>query len=128
MRYLLDTHTFLWWATDPRHLSANCQQVFLQAESVILLSVISAWELQIKIQAGKLNLTLPLPQLLQEQIAQNNLRLLPIHLSHVLALAQFPLHHRDPFDRLLAAQAQVEEATLLTRDVAFEPYAVSTLW
>ncbi|MDA0245701.1 MAG: type II toxin-antitoxin system VapC family toxin [Chloroflexi bacterium] len=127
MKYLLDTHTFLWWATDPSRLSDQCQQVLTEANEV-LLSVVTAWELQIKQQAGKLNLTLPLRQLLQEQMAQNQLRLLPIRLEHIFALEQFPLHHRDPFDRLLAAQTLVEQATLLTADTAFAVYPIRTFW
>ncbi|MCA9979835.1 MAG: type II toxin-antitoxin system VapC family toxin [Anaerolineales bacterium] len=127
MSYLLDTHTFLWWATNPARLSSTCQQLLTENET-ILLSVVTIWELQIKIQTGKLRLALPLAQLVQEQIEQNNLQLLPVHLGHVLALEQFPLHHRDPFDRLLAAQTQVEQATLLTADTAFSAYNVPTLW
>ena len=127
MKYLLNTHTFLWWATDPSRLYVPCQQVLTEADEV-LFSVVTAWELQIKQQAGKLNLSLPLRELLQEQMAQNQLQLLPIRLEHIFALEQFPLHHRDPFDRLLAAQAQVEGATLLTADAVFAAYAIPTLW
>ena len=87
-----------------------------------------AWEIQIKLHVGKLKLARPLGEVLNAQVEQNGFNMLPITLPHVLTLADFPLHHRDPFDRLLAAQAQAEGAMLVTRDPAFTEYDVPTLW
>jgi PIN domain nuclease of toxin-antitoxin system len=89
-----------------------------------MISVASIWEMQIKLQLGRLRLTLPLRNLIESQQQANNLQVLPIELSHVLALDNLPLHHRDPFDRLLIAQSNVEDAPLVSMDRAFSEYQV----
>lgn len=93
----------------------------------MIVSVASIWELQIKLQLGKLSLNLPLEQLLASQQQTNDVAILPIELPHVLALQNLPTHHKDPFDRLLIAQAIVEQATLLSGDRAFAAYPVQVL-
>jgi PIN domain nuclease of toxin-antitoxin system len=97
-------------------------------KNTLLLSVGSTWEMQIKIQLGKLKLSLSLAELVESQQRVNNFAILPITLEHILGLEELPLHHKDPFDRLLIAQAKIEGATLITRDPIFANYAVKVVW
>jgi PIN domain nuclease of toxin-antitoxin system len=94
----------------------------------VFLSVVNGWEIPIKAQLGKLTLPKPLRVLLQEEQATNGFRILPVTLEHVYALDSLPLHHRDPFDRLLIAQAYQESLILVTHDLQFSAYSVSLLW
>ena len=94
----------------------------------MLFSVASAWEMQIKIQLGKLKLGLPLAELIENQQRVNSLEILHIGLEHVLALDQLPSVHKDPFDRLLVAQAQMEGARLVTNDPVMANYPVEVIW
>lgn len=128
MRLLLDTHTLLWWATDRARLSPAALAVCEDASNVLLLSVVSVWEMQIKAQLGKLTLTIPLATLIDREVNTNGMTLLPVELEHVLALDTLPAYHKDPFDRLLIAQAQLEGATLVTTDSVFARYGISRLW
>jgi PIN domain nuclease of toxin-antitoxin system len=93
----------------------------------LLLSVASVWEMQIKIQLGKLKLSLPLKELVKNQQETNDLRVSPVALKHVLALDALPFHHKDPFDRLLIAQSIEEDLTLVTADPQFSAYSVKLL-
>jgi PIN domain nuclease of toxin-antitoxin system len=95
---------------------------------VVLLSVASVWEMQIKLQLGKLTLRLPLAEVIASQQQTNNIQILPVALGHVLALQDLPTHHKDPFDRLLIAQTNVEEAVLISQDPIFAHYLVKVLW
>lgn len=128
MRLLLDTHTFLWWDSNPGKLTPQALRVCQDPTNVLLLSVASVWEMQIKLQLGKLRLSLPLEAIIEGQQQLNRIEILPITLAHVLALSGLPPHHKDPFDRLLIAQANVEQAILVSGDSAFENYPVSRLW
>jgi PIN domain nuclease of toxin-antitoxin system len=128
MRLLLDTHTLLWWATDRARLSPVALAVCEDASNVLLLSVVSVWEMQIKTQLGKLTLTIPLATLIDREVNTNGMTLLPVELEHVLALDTLPAYHKDPFDRLLIAQAQLEGAILVTTDGVFARYGISRLW
>ena len=103
MRLLLDTHTLLWWATDRARLSPVALAVCEDASNVLLLSVVSVWEMQIKTQLGKLTLTIPLATLIDREVNTNGMTLLRVELEHVLALDTLPAYHKDPFDRLLIA-------------------------
>jgi PIN domain nuclease of toxin-antitoxin system len=127
MRYLLDTHTFIWWDSDPSHLSSRVLTICSDPASTLLLSVASVWEMQIKSQLGKLTLTDPLAILIGRQRA-NGVNILPISVPHVLGLEGLPFHHKDPFDRLLLAQAKVDGLTLLSIDSKFAPYSVPVVW
>jgi len=127
MKYLLDTHTFLWWHDQPEALSPNIMEICQNIENQVWFSLASVWEIQIKLQINKLALDMPLADILTLQ-QQNGLQLLPITVSHILELQNLPLHHKDPFDRLLIAQAKVENAVLLSKDAKFEPYPITTLW
>jgi PIN domain nuclease of toxin-antitoxin system len=127
MKLLLDTHIFLWWADDPEKLSQAALSALQDEANELLLSVASVWEMQIKIQLGKLKLSLPLKDLIKNQQETNQLNLLPVELKHVLALDALPFHHKDPFDRLLMAQSIEEELTLVSADSQFTAYSVKLL-
>ena len=128
MKLLLDTHAFLWWDSDPDKLSPPALAACQNPSNVLLLSVASAWEMQIKLQLGKLKLALPLETIVESQQQTNRLEILPVTLAHVLALEVLPAHHKDPFDRLLIAQANVEDAALVSNDPVFDTYSVHRLW
>ena len=128
MRLLLDTHTLLWWQTDPTELSSTALRAIKDVENDIFLSVVNPWEMQIKAQLGRLSLPRPLPELIQRQIEFNGFGLLQVIPEHVYELDALPLHHKDPFDRLLIAQARHEGLTVLTRDPKFKMYEVELLW
>ena len=127
MKLLLDTHIFLWWADHPEKLSHAALSALKDEANELLLSVASVWEMQIKIQLGKLKLNLPLKELIKNQQETNELNLLPVELKHVLALDALPLHHKDPFDRLLIAQSIEEDITIVTADSQFSAYQVKLL-
>jgi PIN domain nuclease of toxin-antitoxin system len=128
MRLLLDTHVLLWWHDQPAHLTETAYNAINDLGSDVFISVVNGWEIQIKAQLGKLTLPKPLRVLLQEEQATNGFRLLPVTIEHIYALDSFPLHHRDPFDRLLIAQAYREGLTLVTHDPKLSPYSISLLW
>jgi PIN domain nuclease of toxin-antitoxin system len=127
MRYLLDTHTFIWVDSNPSRLSPRVRAICSDVANTLLLSVASIWEIQIKSQLGKLALSDSLTALISRQRA-NGINILPISVPHVLGLDGLPLHHRDPFDRILIAQANVESLTLLSADPVFASYPVFVLW
>jgi len=128
MKLLLDTHTFIWWASDPEKLPQKVLSLCQDSENTLLFSVASAWEMQIKMQLGKLKFHLSLRDVIESQQQSNNLQVLPIELGHVLELQKLPAHHKDPFDRLLIAQANWEDAFLVSQDKAFSEYPVKVLW
>src|SRR5882724_8994256 len=109
MKLLLDTHAFIWWDSDPGRLSPAASVALCAAANEVWLSAVSAWEMVIKAQLGKLSLRLALADIFTQQQA-NGLRILPVTLEHVLAVEGLPTFHKDPFDRLLVAQANVEGA------------------
>ena len=127
MRVLLDTHAFLWWADDDRRLSARARQAIADAADAFL-SVASCWEIVIKVSRGRLTLPKPVERFLPEQLGMNRVQLLSIDLDDVARVATLPFHHRDPFDRLLAAQALGEELTLVSADPVFRKYGVKRVW
>ena len=127
MRVLLDTHAFLWFIADDERLSAKARRAIGDAEEAYL-SVASCWEIAIKTSLGKLTLPGPVDRFLPEQLALNQFELLHIHLDHAARVASLPWHHRDPFDRLLAAQAAHEKLALVSADPAFRRYGVKRVW
>ena len=127
MRILLDTHIFIWWHDEPQRLCARALALCADPANTLVLSVASAWEMQIKSQAGKLILSAPLDQIIADEQQTNGLEILPIALEHVLALQTLPPHHKDPFDRLLIAQSNAENIGLLSVDAVFGLYAVTLL-
>jgi PIN domain nuclease of toxin-antitoxin system len=128
MKLLLDTHAFIWMFDEPEKLSPKASALLADGDNDLILSVASVWEMQIKMQAGKLKLAIPLRQLVREQVQTNELQLLPVVLKHVLTLDSLPTHHKDPFDRLLIAQANVEGVFLVSGDPVFSSYPVKLLW
>ena len=127
MKLLLDTHIFIWWADQPEKLSAAALSALEDEANELLLSVASVWEMQIKIQLGKLKLSLPLKELINNQQETNDLMVSPVALTHVLALNSLPFHHKDPFDRLLIAQSIEEKLTIVTADSQFSAYSAKLL-
>ena len=128
MKLLLDTHTFIWWDSNPDRLSQRVRNLCQDANNTLILSVVSIWEIQIKASLGKFKLDLPLTQLVESQQHDNQIQILPITLEHILELDNHPLHHKDPFDRLLITQANLENAILLSKDSKFQLYSVDVLW
>lgn len=127
MKLLLDTHVFIWWDSDPAQLSTAALAALTDPGNEILLSAVSAWEIVIKSQLGKLNLRLPVDQIIRQQQA-NGLLGLSISVEHTLAVAALPAIHKDPFDRLLVAQSKVENATLVSADHLLGGYGIPLLW
>jgi len=126
MKVLLDTHTFIWAITDERRLSPRARSLI--ASSEVWWSVVSLWEAIQKAQVGKLSLPLPAGPFLTGELRSNHVRLLPVSLSHVLRVEELPLHHRDPFDRLLIAQSIEEGWPIITADPWFARYPVDVIW
>jgi PIN domain nuclease of toxin-antitoxin system len=123
MRLLLDTHAFLWWWQGSAKMDARLKTAIGEAD-VVLVSAISAWEIAIKSGLGRLRFT----GSVADAVEACRFTKLGVDFEHVEALAGLPLHHKDPFDRLLVAQAAVERATLVTHDRVLAPYGVPTLW
>ena len=128
MALLLDTHAFLWYIANDRRLSATAAARIADPDTQVRVSVVSAWEIVIKLGTGKLTLDRPLAQLWPESMAANDFAVLDITSEHVLALEGVPPHHRDPFDRLLIAQALTEGFDLVSADSAFAAYPVHRIW
>ena len=122
MRVLLDTHIFIWWNGNADLLSPTARALCEDKGNTLVLSLASVWEMQIKYQLGKLTFNQPLPEIIQSQQRKNGIELLPITPEHIYALHHLRAHHRDPFDRLLIAQATVEQMPLITADSTFFPY------
>ncbi|BAY33463.1 hypothetical protein NIES2107_53590 [Nostoc carneum NIES-2107] len=128
MKLLLDSHVLIWWASSSEKLSERVYSLINDTNNTLVFSIASVWEIQIKLQLGKLNLNSTLPTLIDNQQRVNNLQLLPIELIHIYALTNLPNHHRDPFDRLLIAQATVEQVPIMSIDSIFDNYPIQRLW
>ncbi|MEH1768899.1 MAG: type II toxin-antitoxin system VapC family toxin [Nostoc sp.] len=128
MRLLLDTHALVWIILEPEKLSQRATNLFFDRDYEIFLSIVSIWEIQIKVQLGKLHFDLPLSELIESQQQVNDLQLLSITTEHIYALEKLPNHHRDPFDRLLIAQAMTEQMPLLSVDAVFDRYPIERWW
>jgi PIN domain nuclease of toxin-antitoxin system len=127
MTLLLDTHTFLWWLEGNRKLGRRARATIGAAESAVWVSAATAWEIAIKMGLGRLTLREPPETCLPREIRHSGFQTLAISVAHALAVRTLPLHHADPFDRLLVAQAEAEGMTLVTADTIFEHYGVPTL-
>ena len=128
MNLLSDTHTFIWTFSNTKKLSPTVTKEFKNPANQIFLSVASVWEMQIKIKLGKMIFNDTLENIILEQQTVNNIQILPVKLAHALYLENLPLHHKDPFDRLLISQAIVENMTLVSADPEFSKYQVNLLW
>lgn len=128
MRVLLDTHTFLCWIQGADGLSPAARRTIADARSECWFSIASAWEMAIKMAMGRLKLPGDLDRFLPEQLAGNGFQALPITVKHVSRVAALPFHHRDPFDRLLVAQALEEGLAVVSADKSFSKYKVRRIW
>jgi PIN domain nuclease of toxin-antitoxin system len=127
MELLLDTHTFLWFINGDAELSSKAKSYIEDSTNTKYISVASFWEMAIKVSLGKLELEMPFSDL-KTYTAQNNFTILPITFEHTIALTNLEFHHRDPFDRLMIAQALTDQLSIITRDAAFGDYSVKVLW
>jgi PIN domain nuclease of toxin-antitoxin system len=128
VRLLLDTHAFLWFILDDPKLSERAKALIADGGNAIDISPASYWEIAIKISLGKYALPESYADFMARQLAGNDFRILPIEPQHTAALIDLPFHHRDPFDRLLIAQAISEEIPLVSADPALDAYPVTRLW
>ena len=128
MRLLLDTHTFIWFVTDNPKLSDTSWGLINEADNEILLSTASIWEMAIKQSTGKLSFGLPFRVFIEQQVSFNRIDILNINLDHIEVVVTLPFHHRDPFDRLIIAQAMVEQIPILIADSVFDAYPIQRLW
>ena len=123
---LIDTHALLWWIRNDRQLSARARRTI--SESECYFSLAGCWETAIKVSLERLGLDRPVAQFFKEELATNGILLLPIEFRHAMRVAQLPFHHRDPFDRLLIAQAIEEDLSLVSADRRFDSYGVERIW
>ena len=128
MKLLLDTHTFLWWITDDPQLSKKARELIGDGHNILYWSAASSWEMSIKYALGRMPLPEAPEQFLPAEIGKNRLESLPIIDAHAFQAGQLPHHHRDPFDRMLVAQAQVESLALLSNDQQLNYYNVEIRW
>jgi PIN domain nuclease of toxin-antitoxin system len=127
LRLLLDTHVWLWWQMAPGRIARPVHGAISDEKSEVFLSAVSSWEMAIKIAAGKLQLPRPLDEMVPEALLADRMQTLPLLHHHSFELASLPMHHRDPFDRMLVAQARREGLTLVTADPMFRRYEVDLL-
>jgi PIN domain nuclease of toxin-antitoxin system len=128
VRLLLDTHTLLWWAFGEKPLSTKVTALIVSAESEIFLSAASFWELAIKLKLGKLSIPMDLSAFQAQLEGRTRVHFLPVTTGHAVATLALPKTHRDPFDRMLVAQCQVERLTLASRDKGMRNYPIQVVW
>lgn len=128
MRAILDTHAFIWWVTNDPRITVNVRRIIADSSNELFLSVASCWEIIIKMQLGKLTLTDNPESFIPEQMLLNSIRGLPIQVSHTLHVYKLPLHHKDPFDRLIISQSQIEKMPVITSDPFFKEYDLKIIW
>ena len=128
MTLLLDTHALLWFLTNDPQLSVRARTAIEDSSNETQVSAVCLWEAAIKFGLGKLKLPAPYAEIFPSQLLLNGFALLPVTPAHCATLLTFPLHHRDPFDRMLLAQAKTEGMTLVSDDGQFQPYGVPLLW
>jgi PIN domain nuclease of toxin-antitoxin system len=127
MKALLDSHAFLWALSGDTRMSTRAREIF-EGPSSLSLSIVSIWEILIKVQLGKLGLPRSAASYIFSELVKNKIATLPIRLDHLIAYENLPLHHRDPFDRMLIAQGIKEELPIITADRNFQNYSVRTIW
>ena len=128
MKVLIDTHTFLWWCMDDEQLSSHAREIIADGRNEIYLSAASAWEIAIKVARGRLTLPEKPAVYVSGRMSQHRFLSLPIQMSHATHVYNLPLHHADPFDRLLIAQSQLETLPLVTKDENIQRYDLETIW
>ncbi len=128
MRYLLDTHTFLWWNMDDPQLSIIAKEIIADGNNEIFLSAATAWEIAIKAARGRLALPEDPTRYISNRLSLHGFQALPIQIQHAAQVYKLPMHHADPFDRLLIAQSQLESMPLITVDANIRKYEVEVIW
>jgi PIN domain nuclease of toxin-antitoxin system len=128
MRLLLDTHAFIWLTSRRAEMPSSAWALLRNPDNALLVSIASIWEMGIKSNHGKLTLADPFAQFVRRGFAENNIDLLPISVDHVVRLEQLPRHHKDPFDRMIVAQALEEDIPVIGRDRMLDEYGVDRRW
>ncbi len=128
MNLLLDSNILIWFTLTPNRLSPRVTQLIADPNNNLFVSVASIWEIQIKLQTQKLTLNLPLSTVIQDLQESSDLQILDITLSHIYALENLPNEHRDPFDRIMLAQATIEQMPFLSADEIFDRYPIERVW
>lgn len=126
MQLLIDTHVLIWFLEGNKSLSKPHRQIISDSQNDVLVSIASLWEIPVKISLGKLTLAKPLADVIK-QIAVENIEVLPILPKHTLQVSTLPFHHRDPFDRIIVAQSQIENLPIVTNDIEFSHYGIKLL-
>jgi PIN domain nuclease of toxin-antitoxin system len=127
MKAILDTHAFLWALAGDGRMSRHARDIFA-GSTELSLSMASIWEILIKVQAGKMNFPRPAGPYVIRKLVENRIEVLPISIDHLLAVERLPMHHRDPFDRMLIAQSIEEHLPVVTADRVFARYPVDVIW
>lgn len=127
MRYIIDTQAFIWYAIGDKQLSKTALEI-IESEATCYISIASIWEMAIKNNIGKLNFKIPFEDLISNQIAINNYEILSLDLTHVFQIAKLPLFHKDPFDRIIIAQAIIENIPVVSIDPYFTNYPTTVIW
>jgi PIN domain nuclease of toxin-antitoxin system len=128
MKILLDTNSFLWFISGSERLSINARGLIADLNNQLVLSSVSLWEIAIKVSIGKLELLQPYDQLIPAQLEENDINILPIELIHLTTVVGLPFYHRDPFDRLMIAQAITEDLPIVSPDSQLSQYAIKLIW
>ncbi len=124
----MDTHAFIWYTTDSSRLTATGRSLIDNGENDILLSTASVWEMAIEHSIGRLTFSMPFMESIEQQLAVNRIDIVEITFDHIEVVASLPLHHRDPFDRLIIAQSMAEQIPVLSRDAFFDACAIARVW
>ena len=128
MDLLLDTQFLLWSLTGDKHLSRRGREAWLDPANSLFFSMAGYWEIAVKVNIGKLELAPGWDRIIGDEIKRNDIRFVPIRAEHCNRLTFLPLHHRDPFDRMIIAQAQIESMSLVSADGQFKPYEIDIIW
>jgi len=128
MKVLLDTHALLWLISGDDRLSETAQKTFLDPGNILFFSAVSLWEICIKISLSKLSLKSGWLKTIEDEMKINAIQWLSIEMTHCVKLINLPFHHRDPFDRMLVAQAMVDDMQLLSRDTRLSSYEIKCIW
>lgn len=128
MNYILDTQAFIWLSNDNKKLSQRVRKTYLDTQNLIFLSSASMWEMAIKINLGKLNINDQLDSFIEKHVLGRDINILNIKPEHIYKLESLPLHHRDPFDRMIIAQGMSEGLRILSSDKAFDKYPIERIW
>ena len=128
MRLLLDTHTLFWSVEEPTKVSTTAMAAIRPLANDVLLSAATIWELAIKVGQGKIALSMPYRQWMERAIVDLKLTILPVSVEYADRQSILPMHHKDPFDRLMIAQALVEGIPIVSADAAFDAYGVARIW